>query len=221
MKKDKLSRKIMIGSLILTGTYAIWRYNIFGSVASDHLPLFIANKAIAWSSVILIGLSMTMGSMSRLWPKTMGGIISHRKNVGIYGFVLATLHLLLSLPLLTPAYFKNFFASDATFTFTAEICLLAGSIAWLILLFPAVTSVPVIEESMKWKEWLYVQSWNRGVLWISAAHVACYGASGWMKPQSWPGGLPPITLLSVLTVAGVFVVRYFGHRNLNRRKRVH
>ena len=48
--------------------YAFVRYNIVRSVPFDNFPLYIANKAVALSATILIGLSFLLGPLARFWP---------------------------------------------------------------------------------------------------------------------------------------------------------
>ena len=45
-----------------------------------------------------------------------------------------------------------------------------------------------------------------GVL-VSIFHPMIIGYSGWLKVVKWPLGMPPITLLAVLTGIGIWVIR--------------
>ena len=100
---------ITLTTLLSSLGYAILRYNIVRNVPVESIPLYISNKAIALSTVILIGLSFLLGPLARFWPKQFVPHLYLRKSLGLTGFTLAALHaivsLLLFLRLIIPDYF--------------------------------------------------------------------------------------------------------------------
>jgi DMSO/TMAO reductase YedYZ heme-binding membrane subunit len=74
--------------------------------------------------------------------------------------------------------------------------MLGGCIATVLLLAPAVTSAPAIQAAMRRAEWLRWQRVGYLALAFTLLHVAALGIKGWFQPDTWPGYLPPITLLT-------------------------
>jgi hypothetical protein len=119
-----------------------------------------------------------------------------------FGFALA--HVLLSFALWSREYYPKFFG--------------AGKMNWtgeFTLLFGAITT------------WLYsITVWSKPknfyrISWIIAAslalHTAAMGFENWTTPGQWPGGMPPMSLLSFLmAVAGTITFAILGRRHAAR-----
>jgi DMSO/TMAO reductase YedYZ heme-binding membrane subunit len=204
--------KLCIAVFTFTASYAIVRYVVVGPVDPAHIPLFVLNKAVAWTALVMLGISLSLGPLARLWPHRYSCRASARKELGALGFLLAFGHAVMSVPILTPAYFPGLFGPKSDFTALAEIALAAGVVALLILVPPVATSLPAVEQAMSPEAWRRTQRWAVWALVAAAAHLI-YGAPAWARPATWYGGLPPITLLCVLTVAGVLALRMKGRRN--------
>jgi DMSO/TMAO reductase YedYZ heme-binding membrane subunit len=74
--------------------------------------------------------------------------------------------------------------------------MLGGCVGFLLLIAPAITSVPAVEVQMEPAHW---RNWQRAAyvaLGLTALHIGVLGWQGWFAPSGWPGGMPPITLLS-------------------------
>src|SRR5512138_1000505 len=84
---------------VLAGSfgYAVLRYVVLGTTPAAQIPLYVTNKAVAVTALVLLGLAIT---------GTSAGV---RRARGLCGGALAILHVLLTLPLLTPAYFRGLF----------------------------------------------------------------------------------------------------------------
>ncbi len=173
------------GSLLVTTAYATLRYNVFGTVSWTDLPLFVLNKSIAWTSIILLALSY-------LWRDK-----SDARTAGCLGVALASTHILISLVLLSCDYFPRL-VNGGKLPFTGQLSLLAGVGAIVSLSLPALGSLQAVRESLgevRWRRW---QRIGYAALALSALHTLAYGLDGWLRPHMWPGGLPPITLLSTV-----------------------
>ncbi len=180
--------------------YAATRYVVFGDTPPAQLPLFVANKAVALAAVTLLGLSVAAAARPA------------RRLHGLAGLTLSGLHALLSLPLLHPGYFPRFFAADVTahprLTAALEASLLTGAVALVTLLVvarrPAAPERPHLRAPA-----------------VALALVALHGALiGWptfFAPASWPGGLPPVTLLATLVAAASLALA--ARRRLSRSPR--
>lgn len=187
-------------------TYAIIRYNVFKGVAIEHIPLFISNKAIAVTAVVLIGLSYIMGPLARFWPTVFVPKLKFRKYFGLGGFGLAAIHSIISLLLFSPSYYPKFF-SDGKLNLTGELSIVFGIIALFIFSIVAITSLPSFEQSMDRKKWLFIQRLGYVAFFLVLLHVFTMGFEGWLKPANFPGGLLPMSLIAFIIIALVLLMR--------------
>lgn len=169
--------------LLLTSAYSIIRYNVFGNIPWNQLPLFILNKVLSFSGLILL----TLNPLNKLFPK----LINSKQTFLNTGFVFIFIHILLSLILMSPVNFSKLFSESGLFTTFGGISLASGAIAFTFLL------ICIFFRDYKYFEIIFN---TRGITAISTLlpllHMFFLGYSGWITPQKWQGGMPPITLLS-------------------------
>lgn len=167
--------------LVATTLYATVRYNVCKGVPWAHWPLYVTNKALAWSSVTLL----LVGALQALRGRVAKGALP----AFVDGAALAGAHVLASLALLAPARYPDLFAVDGGFTLAGELTILAGVLASLALAAArrSVVALPALGVAV-------------------AVHVALLGSAGWLTPEKWPGYLVPITLLAFVTAAALVVV---------------
>ncbi len=158
--------RVALLCFVLATAYAVTRYQVFGGVPWSRLPLYTLNKAVAFSAAAMFAAAFFVRG----------------RGAGRVAFWLATLHVLMSLSLLGPSYYPKLYL-DRGLTFTGELALLGGCLAFALCLVPAVTGA------------------RYAVMAVAAAHVCAIGFSGWFAPHTWPGYMPPITLLSFLLFA--------------------
>jgi hypothetical protein len=178
--------------LIFCTIYATLRYIVFKGVEITHFPLYIANKIISWSAIIFLAISYISGKSS-----AKNRFPDLAKWAGLTGYVLVVMHIIISLTILNPAYFQKFFAG-ATMTFSTELSILSGVMALLAFSIPAINSVTVIRLSLHPETWQIRQKIGYYGLLATAIHTVFMGYSSWFDVSSWPGYLPPITLLSAI-----------------------
>lgn len=168
------------GLVAVTFAYAILRYVVVKGIPASEIPLFILNKAISWSALIL--LSVAIGSRSL--PK--------RRWAGRAGGALAALHVLLTVPLLSPPYFPNLFAGPEPKTWSAmgQVVLLTGALGVTGLAIVAWPSRPS-RGSGRW-----VHRLPPLIVAVAALHCVALGWTSSWNPTRWPGGLPAISLLA-------------------------
>ena len=185
-------RKLLAGTLAAGLAYAIVRYNVFKGVPWEQLPVYVTNKAFSLSGLMLLGLSRVVVEKHR------------RKSLGLSGALLIAIHVLMSLMLAGPEYYESFYGASGHMTLSASLSMLAGALGTggLMWLFYSTTIRPVSGQSHRTS---LVPGLGRFVLLFTAAHVALIGVKGWFDIASWPGSLPPITLLS-FAIAGVLTV---------------
>jgi DMSO/TMAO reductase YedYZ heme-binding membrane subunit len=190
---------------------------VFGPWSAAHIPLYVLNKAFAWTSIVLLALALGLGPAARLWP-SLGAHLWRRRWWGLVGAALATVHVFMSLPILNYGYYRKLFTQAFELTPLAEFSMAAGTLAWLLLLAPTAASLPGVREAMSARYWQRLQLVGVGALALSAVHLA-YGVPGWVDPATWPGGMPPITLWSAgaaLIALGLRLLTTLPH---NRRPR--
>ncbi len=206
---DKLSKISMPSILViaLALLYAVVRYNVLKGVAWEHFPLYIFNKGIALSSVMLIALSYSIGPLSRFQPRTFSSMLSLRKYFGLLGFGLASMHAFMSLLIFNQSYFPKFFEQSGQLNLTGELSMLFGVVALFIFSIVAISSLPSVEKSLEPKHWLTIQRLGYSAFALVMLHVFVMGSEGWLKPSGWPGGLLPISLVAFIIIALTLLLR--------------
>lgn len=199
--------------LLLTAAYATTRYVVFGPVVAAHIPLYVLNKAFAWTALVLLALALGAGPAARLWPARLGPHLWRRRYWGLVGFALATLHIVVSLAILNYGYYRPMFRQAFEFTALAEIAMLAGALAWVVLLAPVAASLPGVRAALSARYWQLLQNIGLLALSLTGLHLA-YGVPGWFAPAQWYGGLPPITLWSACAVVITLALRLLARLRL-------
>lgn len=197
--------------------YAIVRYNVFKGVEWIHLPLYIMNKSFALSGVAFLSLSYLVGKLFDPCPGDARRRRAMAKFFGLAGSALVAMHIFMGFLLLSPAYYEKFFHESGKLNLTGELTLLFGVAAIVCLFFPAVTTLPYMYEALGGQRWLRAQRMGYWALALVCGHTFTMGYEGWFDPATWPGSLPPITLLgflAALTAIGVklwFLARERGN----------
>ena len=192
----------------LSLAYAILRYHIAGDVSWSHFPLFILNKATSLAAVIFVACSYLVGRVLR-WhndnPRLKLVVI---KFCGLMGFSLALIHAFFSVCLLRPSYFAKFFEADGRLTVECELGMATGVVALWALAIPAITTLPMMPKALGGIRWKRTQRMGYLCLLMVVGHMIFLGAKGWLVPDTWPSGLPPISMLAVTAAAIPIVVKF-------------
>lgn len=190
--------RLAIGLLALATAYATVRYNVFKGVPWADWPAYTLNKAIAVASLLLLAVATI-----RLVRK--GSSIAVPM---VWAGVLALIHSLLSFALFDPAYFPRLFEADKL-TFLGGLSITLGAGLMAVMELGARRSVgwtPALRRKA-----LAFTAFATGI------HAALPALSTWIEPATWPGGLPPLTLISFLTGLAALVAWRFG-RKLRRTR---
>lgn len=184
-------RRLVAWVVGLSTAYATVRYNGFKGVPWSDWPHFIGNKILALSALALIAIAVLRLTVARPLPI---------RRLMATGSAMALIHTLLSFGLFQPAYFDKFFVG-AKLSVAGGVSLLAAAIA------------------MGWLNWGKGQPGSSasansapllaGIAFLSGVHAGLPSVSSWLQPRTWPGGLPPITLISFILgiVAAVAAAR--------------
>ena len=180
--------------------YTLVRYAILGPVASTHASAFLLNKAIALASVVFM----------------LRAAFAYRQNLaeavrawGTAAFHAGYAHILISLALLSEPYHPVFFDGQMM-SLQGEMAITFGTLAaygfWLIRRNRS-------DERLK-------RILKIVIAVTAAGHVVSLGSSGWVAVADWHGGLPPISLISLiclLTSGTLFLIGPRGHTRTSRQ----
>jgi len=171
----------LISVLILTTLYTIIRYIVFGNVDPIHLPIYLLNKSVSMAATIYLlfaSVSYARGEFEK---------VKYWGNISWYS---AILHVLLSFSILSSSYYPKFFGTEKM-NLIGELTILFGAAATLTFWF-------LYNSKKIFKNMLLLQVLT-GLLVI--AHLVVMGFEGWLNISKWYGGLPPISLLSFVTIS--------------------
>jgi hypothetical protein len=165
--------RLSAGALAVALGYATLRYNVFKGVPWADWPSYTVNKALAVAALLLV-----VAAVLRIGR--VGTLLA-------WAGVLALAHSLLSFALFDPAYFPRLF-DGAKLTALAGIAMTLGVVAMAGMELGA-------RRAGAWGPALR----HKALAWLGFAagvHAALPALSTWVEPAGWPGGLPPLTLIS-------------------------
>lgn len=181
--------RVVVAAVVLALAYALVRYVGLGPVTWAGVPLYVANKAAALSGVALLAAALVVGPLQ---GRSAALRRLDRGALARAGGALTAGHALASLLLLGPTLFPDLFDAGRL-TGRGELAMATGVVATIALVW----------QGHRPGAWARVRVL---VLALAAAHATLIGAPKWLTPGTWHGGLPPITLLSVLVAAGALGV---------------
>lgn len=174
--------------------YATLRYNIFKHVPWADWPTYVVNKAFGVSSLMLLALTAIRWSIGN----------SAGKKLMLWSGSLTGAHVVLSLVLLKPEYYPKFF-DGSKFTNIAAFSLLIGAAAFALQELGA-------RDAKSWRP-VSKKKILGLLIAITGVHAALPGFSGWFALSTWPGGLPPITLISsIIATLAVSLLMLAGRK---------
>jgi len=200
--------------------YGVIRYHFAGDVPWRHFPLFILNKATSLAAVIFVACSYLIGKIIR-WhdhDKALRPVVI--KFCGLMGFFLAAVHAFFSLCLLSPAYYGKYFDDGGRLNLQGEVAMTVGVLALFFLLSPAVTTLPMMPKAIGGQRWKRSQRAGYVALTLVVVHLVVLGVKGWLAPQGWHGGMPPVSLVAVVAaLVPLLVKRKLEHDKQERAAR--
>jgi predicted dinucleotide-binding enzyme len=194
--------------------YAVLRYNVFKGYEWYHLPIQVTNKGICWTSLTGMALAQLPGVLARAYdsyagnnliskPRALVWSLGLRKHVGVLSLWFLVLHIIMSLLLMNEKYYGKFF-DDPTLPASkmngiGEHSFFFATMGTGLYIIMGLCSINSIGSQMTNLQWQVVYG---PVAWIAlmfgTIHVLIMGVKGWPLTHKWPGGLPPITMTSVL-----------------------
>jgi DMSO/TMAO reductase YedYZ heme-binding membrane subunit len=194
--KNAAGRIIAVVLLISIG-YAIVRYHIAGTVPWKDLPFFILNKGISLAAFILLTFNFGFGPLNNLGVRVPVSWLNARRALGMTGFLLVLIHVLMSFMLFKPAVYAKFFATDGTLTLLAGLSMLGGILAFVVLWAYNMSFQTHLREDKKFIAFITSRTFLIWAMLLGGIHLAAMGYQGWMEPAGWQSGLPPISLVAI------------------------
>jgi len=210
-KKNSAAAIITI-VLIFGLAYAITRYHLVGPVPWKDFPMFILNKGISLSAFILLALNFGLGPLKSLGVKVSEGWLNARKALGMTGFLLVLIHALMSFMLFSPAVYGKFFEADGTLTLLAGLSMLAGVCAFVVLWGYNMSFQTFLREDKAFIQFITSRKFMLFALLLGAAHIFFMGYEGWLNPDGWHGGMPPVSLVAIAIFAVSYLANLFGRK---------
>ena len=201
---------LITGVLLLAISYAVLRYHVAGPVPWKDFPFFILNKGFSLAAFVLITCNFGIAPLRNLGAPVPDSWLAARKAVGMTGFLLALIHALMSFLLFKPAVYANFFAADGTLTLLAGLSMLAGVLAFVVLWAYNLSFQTFLREDKVFISFITSRRFLLVAFVFGGAHLLFMGYEGWMKPEGWHGGLPPISLVAFAVFAMAYIVNLFG-----------
>ena len=103
----------------------------------------------------------------------------------------------MSLIILSPSYYPKFYHGDMM-NFKGELSMLMGVLSLFFFTIPAIATIPFMQEAVGIKKWQKGQSMGYLGLITALLHVVVMGVSTWLNVDTWPGYLPPITMIAAI-----------------------
>jgi DMSO/TMAO reductase YedYZ heme-binding membrane subunit len=210
---NKNSAAAIITVVLIFGlAYAITRYHIVGPVPWKDFPLFILNKGVSLSAFILLACNFGFGPLNNLGVTIPEGWLNARKSIGMTGFLLALVHVLMSFLLFSPSVYGKFFVEDGTLTLLGGLSMLTGVIAFVILWGYNLSFQTFLREDKAFIQFITSRKFLIVALLFGALHVIFMGYEGWLNPGGWHGGLPPVSLVAIVIFAVSYLANLFGRK---------
>lgn len=211
LNKNKALRIALI-SFIVMYIYAIFRYVIFGTTPWIHLPHYIINKALSFTSLILISLSFSVKPYNKLISKSSEDNSSLQKNLGLYGFIMALAHMILSFIAFNFDVYGKFFNDTADLTNAGGISLLAGALAFYVLWKLKMSHKPEAKIKEITNDALVKKLFRLGILFLIGIHLVFMGLCSWFNPVIWPAAMPPISLIAFVFIIIAFFLNILDNK---------
>jgi hypothetical protein len=203
---------IITGALLFSIGYAVLRYHIVGPVPWKDFPFFILNKGICLAAFILLTFNFGFGPLKNLGAKVPVGWLNARKALGMTGFLMVLIHVLMSLMMFKPAIYGKFFEENGTLTLLAGLSMLAGVLAFVVLWGYNLSFQTHLREDKVFIQFITSRKFLLVAMTLGAAHLFFMGYKGWLNPSGWHGGLPPISLVATLFFVTGYIINLLGRK---------
>ena len=204
--------RIIAVTMALAIGYAILRYHIAGDVPWKDFPFFILNKSVSLAAFVLLAMNFGLGPLRDLGVNMSQGWLNARKAMGMTGFLLVLIHVVMSFMLFSPAVYGSFFESDGTLTLIAGLSMLGGVLGFVVLWGYNMSFQTHLREDKAFIQFITSRKFLLIALTFGGIHVFFMGFNGWLAPSDWHGGIPPVSLVAFTCFVAMYVVNLFGRK---------
>jgi hypothetical protein len=114
--------------------------------------------------------------------------------------------------LFSPSVYGKFFVEDGTLTLLGGLSMLAGIIAFVILWGYNMSFQTFLREDKAFIQFITSRKFLIVALLFGALHITFMGYEGWLKPEGWHGGLPPVSLVAIIIFMVFYIANLFGRK---------
>lgn len=167
----------------------------------------IANKSLADVSLILLGIVLLAGPLSRLYSR-FDSWVNYRKELGILAFVTGAIHVYLSMFVLARRGPLGLYQSRPLVAYS-------GLLGLVIMAYLFIISFEKIKQKMGVAKWWKMQYWGARITGVAIfVHMAVFKYSEW---NTWLSGKaeglarpdwPPVSLIVAVFFAFVILTRF-------------
>jgi hypothetical protein len=171
---------------VVSIVYSVVRYVAFAPHNAGNIPVFIVNKGLSMAAA----LCFTAAFVAQ-WRAMRGGLPRVEPTTWFRGGVCGVVaHVPMSLAILRPGYFKEFFAGERL-SFNGEMVFLLGALA--------ATGIYLLTRTT----WSASQRWRLSLVTMAVlfGHVLAMGIARGLNINRSHAYLPPMWLLSVIGIA--------------------
>ena len=197
-------------TLLFALAYAVVRYHVAGPVPWKDFPFYVLNKSIALGAFVLLTLNFALGPLRNLGAPVSQNWLDARKALGMTGFLLALIHVLMSFLLFKPDVYAKFFEADGTLTLLAGLSMLGGVLSFVVLWGYNLSFQTFLREDRAFIELITSRGFLLTAMLLGALHLVAMGYQGWLEPAGWHGGIPPISLVAFTFFAVGYAFNIFG-----------
>ena len=212
MQPKNSAGRIIFFSIALSMGYAVLRYHIFGPVPWKDLSFFILNKGVALGAFVLLTFNFSFGPLKNLGVRLPEGYLNARKALGMTGFLLVLIHALISFMLFNPSVYAQFFLPDGTLTGLAGLSMLGGVLSFVVLWGYNLSFQTFLREDQAFIKFITSRNFLLTAMLFSLLHLFFMGYKGWMVPETWHGGLPPISLVAFVFFLVGYLINLLGRK---------
>lgn len=210
--RENSAAPIIFAVLLLAIGYAVLRYHIAGPVPWKDFPMYILNKGLCLAGFVLLTFNFTLGPLSNIGVPVSEGWLNARKALGMTGFLLILIHVLMSFMLFTPAIYAQFFIENGTLSLLGGLSMLFGVLGFVFLWGYNLSFQTFLREDTAFIQFITSRKVLLFALVFGGLHLFFMGYEGWMNPGGWHGGLPPISLVAFSFFAIGYVINLFGRK---------
>jgi len=194
------------GFALKVGIFLYIVFLAYAVLAYGTMDLYTANKAFANTAVVLLGIVLLLGPLSRFFD-FVDKDVQYRKELGVVAMYAAFIH-----GAVTYFFLSDYFPHQWLYT-SGLLILLSGLLALALLFFLFLISRTPIKLALGAQRWWFLQNWGIRICFlIIAFHLAVQKMPAWISwyrthGSSLASGLPEIDLLLGWFMLFVIIIR--------------